>query len=526
MQKNLISLNKIFVFELVSFVLIVLGILPRSVVPYFVAILALYVVLASLEDATLFFVRSIPLFIAIPITSTWDNFNAWRILILIIFLRWLVSKENFSWIVRGVRSLFKNPKTFYREHPVLVLTGLLGMLGALSLIDTVDIRAGIGRIIYFANLFMVGIVIYDISVKKQAFIPRVIRNIAIPTIIVILVGYIQVISTYLIDVYQFMRLWGENIQLNQFGTIWSEIAVSVGNTWLAYYGPQLSLRVFSLFPDSHSFPIFVLLGIPALFALSIDKVLKKMDSGINLKRIIKTRARLSVVWIPLALLIVILSGTRGIWVASIPALLVAVGFILYLYRKRTETRRKNIFKYISLYMVLFFMLFSVAYPIFVSPQFLLSKGDLGLLSNRIKSIIDLGETSNAHRIKIWKSSLESIKERPLLGVGIGNFPIVLNQDIFLAKVGSSAHNIYIHIAAEMGLLALAIAIALIWILFARTCRIFIKENDTTLLLYFGSLIIYFPWVMAYLMTDAALFDERAFLLFVVTSALIISKKNP
>ena len=111
-------------------------------------------------------------------------------------------------------------------------------------------------------------------------------------------------------------------------------------------------------------------------------------------------------------------------------------------------------------MLVFFLLFAVAYPIFVSPQFLLSKGDWSLFGERIKSIIDFGETSNSQRIEIWKASLESIKNRPLLGVGIGNFPVVLNQNIFLARAGSSAHNIYLHIASEMGILTL---VTVIWL---------------------------------------------------------------
>src|SRR3989338_9607303 len=109
-----------------------------------------------------------------------------------------------------------------------------------------------------------------------------------------------------------MRLWGEEIQLRLFGTEWSYIAVNLGNTWFAYYGEQLSLRVFSLFPDSHSFPIFLLLGLPALFAWTIQKPLAKTGYW----AMVRTRGLLATIWIPIALLMAILSGTRGIWAAG------------------------------------------------------------------------------------------------------------------------------------------------------------------------------------------------------------------
>lgn len=172
------------------------------------------------------------------------------------------------------------------------------------------------------------------------------------------------------------------------------------------------------------------------------------------------------------------------------------------------------------------MLFAVAYPIFVSPQFLLSKGDWGLFGERIKSIIDFGETSNSQRIEIWKASLESIKERPLLGVGIGNFPMVLDQRIFLARAGSSAHNIYLHVASEMGILALVTVIWFLWLVFKKSYENFVSEKDPLLVSYFAATILFVPWVLIYSLTDVALFDERSFLLFITTLSLILAIKNP
>jgi len=113
-----------------------------------------------------------------------------------------------------------------------------------------------------------------------------------------------------------------------------------------------------------------------------------------------------------------------------------------------------------------------------------------------------------------------------LGVGIGNFPVVLDQRVFLARAGSSAHNIYLHIAAEMGILALAIALWFLWLVFKKSYDNFVKERDPLLVTYFAAAILFVPWVLIYSLTDVALFDERSFLLFITSVSLILATKNP
>ena len=503
-------LDRLFILQLILFGLIITGLLPRETSIFLALGLIIYFVVAPLEDATVFFVRSIPFFIAIPITANYDNLNVWRILAIILFLKLAH--------VTGLK-YFLQLKSFAKHSKLLIV---LLFLALLSIIPAVDKGTAITRIIFFVNFSLVGIVVYWLAMNREHFTKRLIKNIAVPTIIVTIVGFIQVASTYFIDIYQFMRIWGEGIQMRQFGVLWSDIAVRLGNTWFAYYGEQLSLRVFSLFPDSHSFPQFVLLGLSAIFALSFYKIFAKSKS---LKEMIKIRATMVVLWIPLGFLAAILSGTRGIWAASAGVLIIIAGVIYWMWRTKAGGYHKSVFKYASLYMIIFFMLFAVAYPIFVSPQFLLSKGDWGLFGERIKSIIDFGETSNSQRIEIWKASLESIKVRPLLGVGIGNFPVVLDQRIFLARAGSSAHNIYLHIAAEMGILALFTALWFLLRVFKKSYDNYVLAKDPLLVTYFGAAIIFVPWVLIYSLTDVALFDERSFLLFVTTASLLLATRK-
>jgi O-antigen ligase len=476
--------------EVLLFTLLVSGVVPRECAWVLAALLIGYSFWAPLEDGIVLFVMSIPLFIALPITSTFDNFNTWRIVSLVLFIRFALQARPWPrW------------RTFqFRKHPIATGLLLLLLLAALSLIGSQYPIAGMKRIIYFVNLSFVPFVLWALVQQGKLAAERVIRAIAIPTLVVVGAGFVQVISTYCIDIYQFMRLWGERIQLVQFGTQWSYIATQVGNTWFAYYGEQLSLRVFSLFPDSHSFPTFVLLGIPALLAIDLRR--KKL-------------------WLTLTFLIVILSGTRGIWAAAvgIVALIPVISWLLR--RLQISTAHRVVFRKVGVWIGVFFLLFAIAWPIFISPQFLVSKGDWGLLANRIRSVIDFGETSNSQRIAIWHASLVSIGNNPILGVGIGNFPVVLGQDILLARAGSTAHNLYLHVAAEMGIIAALAMIALLAHAWWTAWKWFASATGPSLI-YAAALLLVLPWVYLYVLTDPIVFDERVFLMFATTLALVWS----
>lgn len=501
-------LNKIkisdwlFASQLVLFALIITGILPREVALGLTGVLAIYFIGTTVERAIQFFVCSIPLFLALPIKEGFDNFNAWRILVLIIFLKWcweLFQKGELRPAVLWAKTKKLLKPKFTPSFLLIVLLGF----ALLSVIPAPDKIAAVKRIIYFLNIAMLGMVIYSKS-DDADFVKRLIKNSLVPVSIVAFVGYIQVIATYFMDIYQFMRIWGEGIQCRQFGEQWCNIAVWLGNTWFAYYGEQLSLRVFSLFPDSHSFPQFVLLGVPALLAFVK-----------GWKRILA----LSILF-----LIVVLSGTRGIWAASVGVVLLSLILMFWMRRTDVEPGRRKVFRTISALTLLFFAAIPLSFPIFSSPQFLLSS-DYNLIRGRIRSIIDFGETSNAQRIEIWKQTGASIQKFPFLGVGIGNYPVVLSQDIRLADAGSSAHNLYLHVAAEMGVIAGVVFIGFLWLLFKNNYEIFIKEADKTMLWYWGAMLLYLPWILAYGMTDVAIFDERAMLFVMIPVALLMGVKK-
>ena len=104
--------------------------------------------------------------------------------------------------------------------------------------------------------------------------------------------------------------------------------------------------------------------------------------------------------------------------------------------------------------------------------------------DRLKTITDVKEQSAANRLVAWETALNMIKDRPVFGVGLGNF--VANyyyycpikepgpDGVFRAHV---AHNSYLQIWAECGTIAFMVFMALIAVTLVKL-RALRKRNLT------------------------------------------------
>ncbi len=91
------------------------------------------------------------------------------------------------------------------------------------------------------------------------------------------------------------------------------------------------------------------------------------------------------------------------------------------------------------------------------------------VTHRVASIPDLTDVANRVRILIWQSTLTMIRDHPLTGVGAGNYALVYPRYRKLEEWGLSqrqivgeAHNDYLQVAAEAGLIGLAAFLFLLW----------------------------------------------------------------
>jgi len=177
---------------------------------------------------------------------------------------------------------------------------------------------------------------------------------------------------------------------------------------------------------------------------------------------------------------------------------------------------------------LFFTILPFSFFAFNSTQFKLHEGGQkeNVLKERIKSIIDTSETSNQGRIAIWKATLRSMAQNPVLGVGIGNFPTILELNPTAIKAGASAHNLFLNVFAELGMLGFIIFLLMLYEVFKVGWQLFSVDGYLSLSGFFGAnALIYLIWILWYSMTDVAIFDERAFLLLMIMTGSLFALKN-
>ena len=86
-----------------------------------------------------------------------------------------------------------------------------------------------------------------------------------------MVGFVQLGSTYLMDIYQFMGFWAGKVQFNQFGAGWSYIVYNLGQYLVCLLRrADIVENVFSL-SGFALFPQFILLGLPAIFVVFFNR---------------------------------------------------------------------------------------------------------------------------------------------------------------------------------------------------------------------------------------------------------------
>ena len=464
-------------------------------------------------------------------------------------------------------------------YKLFLLTTLFFIIAALSLISAQDVGVGMKKILFLLNIFLLFPVV-TFSIKNKNDFKEIIKFIFYSAALLVSVGYLQFILTFFIPLFDFWQFWAQNIIVAMYGQNLGDL-LSYSNTWFSYYEVMpATLRMFSLLPDSHSFAMLVIISIPAILSLIYLKT--EAYSGVHslecnkswfgkFKRAcrLKPALQLSLIFFLLA---VFFSGSRGAWVGSIFALMAAIYLFAYPHvefknlckidlRARLfsypcfkwfikKVKNRNLIKqiaffknfnnsssnYFSKLIICSFFLFFILMPISsftlkINQEIQLYRSNTQLsdeereklsMFERAFSISDFSEISNKGRLQIWRETLVSISEHPFFGVGFGNFPTVLEENISTSKMGSSAHSTYFDIASEIGIFGL-IVFLLILIEILKTARnLFFKLENKYLKMFTGSFFVYFIWICAYGLFDVVIFNDKVLMMVVVMTGVLYS----
>ena len=525
-------LRVVIALEVVGVAGMALGFLPREAALFLLGIFAYFTLFAPRKDAILFTVFSIPLYTALPITYGFDTMAGWRMIIALLFLRMFLQSSkvlsfgSFSPRQRGAPrlGLFRSAAGGDHAETALkpakrkylgalssrldLLVGLFFAVGALSLLVAQEPTFGIRKLLFLVNIFLLFFVIYAVIKNKQDWLD-ILKYTFGGALLTLAVGYAQLISVFFAPLHHFWMWWVNHVIPVFYGTGLANL-LSYSNTWFSYYeGSEPTLRIFSLFPDSHSFALAMVLLLPmALTYYFINK--KRPDPS-------KSEWVYEIV-IVMALLAIIFSGTRGVWVGAIPvSIVLAAAFF-------TKNFPQNLRQFAKVGLVVLFV-FILLFPVAAQIQKIAQRSQGGRVSDtttfsRISTSFRTGEMSNKGRIQIWKSTIQSVVRHPLLGVGIGNYPVVLSENISATKKGASAHSLYLDFIAEIGILGGIVVLLILFEILRQALRVFSQSKDLIFGAFAGFFAIFLLWVMAYSIVDVVLLNDKVLLLFVTLTTLL------
>lgn len=168
-----------------------------------------------------------------------------------------------------------------------------------------------------------------------------------------------------------------------------------------------------------------------------------------------TRAALAIV----VLVAILLSGSRTAFVA------LAVAPLVYLLISPPAARKPALVRVGAVYLAALAV---------VGGAYALDGGQAAAVHARAMTIRDYrNEDTWAGRIDTWRGGIAMFRAAPVLGVGAGNFPIVgpsvsaMPRRASAAGPGPVAHNVFVGLAAELGVIGLA---AFAWLLVAAFAR--------------------------------------------------------
>jgi O-antigen ligase len=102
----------------------------------------------------------------------------------------------------------------------------------------------------------------------------------------------------------------------------------------------------------------------------------------------------------------------------------------------------------------------------------------GPIVGRFADVQQEFSAGNQTRLSIWQDARALMRQEPVIGTGLGTFPIAYTavQTAFPGQFVNHAHNDYLEIASDIGLPMAIVLFASIFFIFARTVRAFFRTK--------------------------------------------------
>ncbi len=317
----------------------------------------------------------------------------------------------------------------------------------LSLLHVKQITLGIYQTIKWLELLLILVYIVE-NFKDKGDFSLSLAVIYVSALLEGIIGIVQFHMQHMIG----LRILGEYIA--PIGTSGLATIDTVSGKFIRAYGTM---------PHPNVLGAFLIIG------LAVSLYFVSRESNIKL---------ISKITLPLGLLVILigtfLTFSRTAWVAAI---ILIAGYLMFNIWKKQK-----------------------APILIISGVIIVSCATIGLLyHNELRTRVNNSDNrSVSDRYYFNNLGLELIKSQPMLGVGVGNYVPALQQANQLEPWQyQPAHNIFIFIGAELGLLGLGLFLALLFVIGSRLKSVPLDALSVTLIglgfifLFMGQLDHYF-----------------------------------
>ncbi len=387
-----------------------------------------------------------------------------RILVPVLFLVWLFISlaQKKIWIVN-------------RAETWLILSFLF--LSLFSVPVGLDMEKGLRKILYLFSVFPVYFVAADL-LRDKSFQMKIIRIVWISGFLAAAIGIIQFVMPFLIGLDPVLKTWKSAAPLF-LGSSFGEL-VTANPSWLVNISGNTWMRAFGFFPDPHMFSFFVSL----CFFIGLGYFVWER----NWKWKIFSGSAIIFMFSAVAF-----SFSRGAYLGMIAG---GLSFLL-IFLARTVSLKKII----------------IAGGILVILAFVFFRGTI---QNRLASVFNLREGSNMERIKNWWQAAEVMRDHPFAGIGLGNYSSYVDPSAS-ERTSIYAHNLFLDIAAETGILNGVLFLALVIVGARRGVR---KNNFLGLGIASGLIYFFIHGIF-----DTPLWSPQVMVIFLVILALGVSREE-
>jgi len=345
-----------------------------------------------------------------------DNQEAWLKLFVIIALT--------LWVLK----YFNEEKSIWVKSPLNLPIYLFILIMSISLFESKFLIVSLRDYLIFLSYFLIYFLVINNIENEQEF------NSFIKLFFLI---------SFIISIYTIIQYYGLDPYLRDLGALTSTIGQK---NWISNY---------------------LALVFPMIFSFFLLEEIKKNKILLFLL--------LSIIYT-----IIMICQSRGIWISISLTLIFAI--YIFIKFKLFEIFKKN--KKWLIILLSTFLIITIIY----STDNPLNKSLL-TLPQRALSTFDEKDPSINTRFLIWKNTLQMIKDKPLLGSGIGTFKMNYldcqakffkdNPDsIKYYTFPREAHNEYLQIGAELGLLGLGLFMAIIFIFYSTVLNFLKKEQNS------------------------------------------------